>query len=252
MVHFVGAGPGAPDLITLRGAEYLKAADVVIYAGSLVNPRLLENCRGDCDVYNSARMNLDEVLSVMEKAEAAGKTTVRLHTGDPSLYGAVREQMDALSEKGIAWDVTPGVSSLFGAAASLGAEFTVPGISQSLIITRLAGRTGVPESETLRELARHGTSMALFLSGGMLDQVQTELLAGGYPAETAAALVFRATWPDEKCLRCSVGTLAETAAAEGINRTVLVMVGSFLDAPPYEKSRLYDPSFTTAFREGGI
>ena len=160
--------------------------------------------------------------------------------------------MDALSEKGIAWDVTPGVSSLFGAAASLGAEFTVPGISQSLIITRLAGRTGVPESETLRELARHGTSMALFLSGGMLDQVQTELLTGGYPAETAAALVFRATWPDEKCLRCTVGTLAETAAAEGINRTVLVMVGSFLDAPPYEKSRLYDPSFTTAFREGGI
>ena len=249
MVHFVGAGPGAPDLITLRGAAHLKAADVVIYAGSLVNPLLLQNCREGCEIHNSAHMTLDEILSVTEEAEAAGKTTVRLHTGDPSLYGAVREQMDALREKKIPFDVTPGVSSLFGAAASLNAEFTLPGVSQSLIITRLAGRTEVPEGEELRDFARHGASMALFLSGGMPDRVQAELLAGGCPPETAAALVYKATWPDEKCLRCTVGTLAETAAEAGISKTVLILVGDFLDGP-CEKSRLYDPSFTTAFRKG--
>ena len=249
MVHFVGAGPGAPDLITLRGAELLKSADVVIYAGSLVNPALLQYCPSDCKSYNSAAMTLDEVLAVMLDAEAAGKTTVRLHTGDPSLYGAIREQMDALAEKGVDYDVTPGVSSLFGAAAALGAEFTLPGVSQSLIVTRLAGRTDVPERENLRELARHGASMALFLSSGMLPRVQEELLAGGYASDTPAALVYKATWPDEKTVRCTVGTLAEAGAAAEIHKTALVLVGGFLDAP-YEKSKLYDPSFSTAFRRG--
>ena len=249
MVHFVGAGPGAPDLITLRGAAFLREADVVIYAGSLVNPALLENCKAGCEILNSAHMTLDEVLSVMERAEAEGKTTVRLHTGDPSLYGAIREQTDALREKGIAFDVTPGVSSLFGAAAALHAEFTLPGVSQSLIVTRLAGRTGVPEGEALQALAQHGTSMALFLSGGMLERVQEALLAGGCAANTPAALVYKATWPDEKCVRCTVGTLARAGAEEGIEKTALIFVGRFLDAP-YEKSRLYDPSFTTGFREG--
>ena len=249
MVHFVGAGPGAPDLITLRGAELLKAADVVIYAGSLVNPALLQSCKPGCETYNSATMTLDEVLAVMLDAEGAGRTTVRLHTGDPSLYGAIREQMDALSARGVDCDVTPGVSSLFGAAAALGAEFTLPGVSQSLIVTRLAGRTDVPERENLRELARHGASMALFLSGGMLPRVQEELLAGGYAPDTPAALVYKATWPDEKTVRCTVGTLAETGAAAEIHKTALVLVGGFLDAP-YEKSKLYDPSFSTAFRRG--
>ena len=158
MIHFVGAGPGAPDLITLRGAALLKEADVVICAGSLVNPALLKNCRSGCELHDSARMTLDEVLAVMERAEAEGKTTVRLHSGDPSLYGAIREQIDALREKGIAYDLTPGVSSLFGAAAALGAEFTLPGVSQSLIVTRLAGRTAVPEGEALHALASHGAS----------------------------------------------------------------------------------------------
>lgn len=249
MVHFVGAGPGAPDLITLRGAELLKAADVVVYAGSLVNPELLQYCREDCELRNSAEMTLPEVLAVMERAEAAGKTTVRLHTGDASLYGAIREQIDALREKKIDFDVTPGVSSLFGASAALGAEFTLPGVSQSLIVTRLAGRTGVPEGEALRDLSRHGASMALFLSSAMLEKVQTELLAGGYGADTPAALVYKATWPDEKVVRCTVGTLAASGEAEGIRKTALVLVGGFLDAP-YEKSRLYDPSFTTEFRKG--
>ncbi len=249
MVHFVGAGPGAPDLITLRGARLLAGADVVIYAGSLVNPALLENCKDGCEVYNSAVMTLDEVLAVLFDAEAAGKTAVRLHTGDPALYGAIREQTDALTERGIAYDVTPGVSSLFGAAAALGAEFTLPGVSQSLIVTRLAGRTGVPEGEKLRELARHGASLAIFLSAGLLDGVQAELLAGGTAADTPAAIVYRATWEDEKTVRCTVGTLAESGAAAGITKTAVVFVGRFLDAP-YEKSRLYDPSFTTGHRKG--
>ncbi len=249
MVHFIGAGPGAADLITLRGAERLKAADVVIYAGSLVNPELLRLCRDGCEIHNSAEMTLDEVIAVMERAEAAGLDTVRLHTGDPSLYGAIREQMDALEERGIPWDVTPGVSSLFGAAAALGAEFTLPGVSQSLIVTRLAGRTGVPEGEALHDLARHGASMALFLSAGMLPRVQEELLAGGCDADTPAALVYKATWPDEKTVRCTVGTLASAGEAAGVKKTALVLVGGFLGAP-YEKSKLYDPAFTTEFREG--
>ena len=249
MVHFVGAGPGAPDIITLRGAELLRTADVVVYAGSLVNPELLRYCRPECERYNSAEMHLDEVLDVMTAAEAAGKTTVRLHTGDPSLYGAIREQMDALAARGVAYDVTPGVSSLFGAAAALEAEFTLPGVSQSLIVTRLAGRTDVPERETLRELAKHGASMALFLSSGMLGRVQEELLAGGCAADVPAALVYKATWPDGKIVRCTVGTLAEAGEAAGIRKTALVLVGDFLGAP-YEKSRLYDRTFTTEFRKG--
>ena len=249
MIHFVGAGPGAPDLITLRGAKLLREADVVIWAGSLVNPALLDNCKIGCEIFDSSRMTLDEVLAVMERAEAEGKTTVRLHSGDPSLYGAIREQTDALREKGIAFDLTPGVSSLFGAAAALGAEFTLPGISQSLIVTRLAGRTAVPEGEALHALASHGASMALFLSSGMLDRVREELLAGGCDPDTPAALVYRASWPDERIVRCTVGTLARAGGEAGITKTALILVGRFLDAP-YEKSKLYDPSFTTGFREG--
>ena len=249
MIHFVGAGPGAPDLITLRGAKLLREADVVIWAGSLVNPALLDNCKTGCEIFDSSRMTLDEVLAVMERAEAEGKTTVRLHTGDPSLYGALREQLDALREQDIAFDVTPGVSSLFGAAAALDAEFTLPGVSQSLIVTRLAGRTPVPEKEALRSLARHGASMALFLSASMPEAVQTELLAGGFAPDTPAALVYKATWPDERVVRCTVGTLAAAGAEAGIAKTALILIGSFLDAP-FEKSRLYDPSFTTGFREG--
>ena len=249
MVHFVGAGPGAADLITLRGAELLRQADVVIYAGSLVNPALLEMTKEGCAIHNSAEMTLEQVLSVMEQAEKDGKTTVRLHTGDPCLYGAIREQMDALDAMGIPYDDTPGVSSFCGAAAALNAEYTLPEVSQSVIITRLAGRTPVPEAENLAGLASHGASLVLFLSTGMLERAQEELLKGAYTADTPAALVYKASWPEEKTFRCTVGTLAQTARENNIRKTALVLVGNFLETE-YSRSKLYDPTFTTEFREG--
>lgn len=248
MIHFVGAGPGAPDLITLRGAELLKTAGVVIYAGSLVNPALLELCGDGCEIHNSAKMTLEQVLSVMEAAERAGKTTVRLHTGDPCLYGAIREQMDALDALGIPYDDTPGVSSFCGAAAAACAEYTLPGVSQSLVITRMAGRTPVPEGESIAAWARHGASMAVFLSAGMLEGLQAELLKGAYTPATPAALVYKATWPEERVVRCTVGTLAEAGRENSISKTALVLVGGFLE-PDYQRSSLYDPAFTTGFRE---
>lgn len=249
MVHFVGAGPGAPDLITLRGAELLKTADVIIYAGSLVNPALLGLAKTDCTIYNSAEMTLEQVLSAVQQAEAGGKTTVRLHTGDPCLYGAIREQMDALDALGISYDDTPGVSSFCGAAAALNAEYTLPGVSQSVIITRLAGRTPVPERENLAALAAHGATIVLFLSAALLDGVQAELLKGAYTEMTPAAIVYKATWPEEKIVHCTVGTLAESGAAAGIRNTALVLVGDFLGSD-YQRSKLYDPSFTTGYRRG--
>ena len=250
MVHFVGAGPGAPDLLTLRGAALLEQAGCIIYAGSLVNPALLARAKDGCAIYNSAEMTLEQVLEAVQKAEAAGVDTVRLHTGDPCVYGAVKEQMDALDALGIPWDDTPGVSSFCGAAAALGAEYTLPGVSQSVIITRLAGRTPVPQRESLAALAAHRASMVIFLSAGMLEQVQAQLLAGGYPPETPAALVYKATWPEEKLVRCTVADLAARGAAAGIRKTALVLVGDFLGQGGYERSKLYDPAFTTEYREG--
>ena len=249
MVHFVGAGPGAPDLITLRGASLLEKADQVIYAGSLVNPALLAHCKPGCRIRNSAEMTLEQVIAAVEEAEAQGLDTVRLHTGDPSLYGAIREQMAEFKKRGIAWDVTPGVSSFCAAAASLGAEYTLPGLSQTLILTRMAGRTPVPERESVEKLAQHGASMVLFLSAGMLDDLQTELLKGAYTEDTPAAIVYKASWPEEKTLRCTLGTLAAAARAEGIKKTALVLVGDFLDAD-FERSCLYAPDFTTGYRRG--
>ena len=249
MVHFVGAGPGAPDLITLRGAEYLKQADVVIYAGSLVNPVLLGMCREDCKIYNSAEMTLEQVIAVMKQAEAEGKTTLRLHTGDPCLYGAIREQMDMLDALGIPYDDTPGVSSFCGAAAAIHGEYSLPGVSQSVIITRMAGRTPVPEKERLSKLAEHWATMVLFLSAGLLEDVEQELLQGAYTENTPAAIVYKATWPEEKVLYCTVGTLAKSVVETGIRKTALILVGDFLQSS-YERSKLYDPAFTTEFREG--
>lgn len=249
MVHFVGAGPGAPDLITRRGETLLKQAGVVIYAGSLVNPALLGLCREECSIYNSAEMTLEQVIEVIEKASAEDISVVRLHTGDPSLYGAIREQMDELEKREIPYDITPGVSSFCGAAAASGAEYTLPGVSQSVIITRMAGRTPVPEREGIASLAAHGASMVIFLSSGMLDLLQEELLKGAYREDTPAAIVYKATWPEEKVLRCTLGTLARTGEENGIRRTSLVLVGDFLK-PVYERSRLYDPSFTTGYRTG--
>ncbi len=245
MVHFVGAGPGAPDLITLRGAELLRQADVVIYAGSLVNPALLELCGADSAIYNSAQMTLEQILEAMQTEE----NIVRLHTGDPCLYGAIREQMDALDKLGIPYDVTPGVSSFCGAAAALGAEYTLPSVSQSVILTRMTGRTEVPEGESIAALATHGASMVIFLSAGMLEELQAELLQGAYTLDTPAALVYKATWPEEKAVRCTVGTLAQAGREHQISKTALVLVGDFLNGD-YQRSKLYDPTFTTSFREG--
>ena len=213
MVHFVGAGSGAADLITVRGARLLGEADVVIYAGSLVNPELLQYVREDCEIHNSAQMTLEQVLDVVRSAEAAGKTTVRLHTGDASIYGAV------------------------------------PEVSQTVIITRAAGRTPVPDRESIRSLAAHRSTMVLFLSTGLSQKLQEELLSGGYPPETPAAVVYKATWPEEKIFRCTVGTLAETVEGAGLTKTALIIVGNCL-GEDYERSKLYDPGFTTGFRRG--
>lgn len=248
MVDFVGAGCGAPDLITLRGKRLLEEADVIIYAGSLVNPELLGYAKPECDIYNSALMHLDEVIDVMKNAEASGKKTVRLHTGDPSVYGAIREQMDRLDELGIAYSVTPGVSSFCGAAAALKAEYTLPDVSQTVILTRMAGRTPVPERESIESLAAHHATMVIFLSTGMLEELSQRLIAGGYSSDTPAAIVYKATWSDEKVVRCTVGGLADSARNNNITKTALITVGDFL-GNDYELSKLYDKHFETEFRK---
>lgn len=248
MVHFVGAGCGAADLITLRGKKLLEDADVIIYAGSLVNPELLRYADSKCEIHNSAEMTLDEVIAVIKEAEENGKNTVRLHTGDPSIFGAVREQMDRLKTFGIAYDVCPGVSSFCGAAASLKAEYTLPNVSQTVILTRMAGRTPVPESESIESLAAHRGTMVVFLSTGLLDELSERLIKGGYRPETPAAIVYKASWEDEKICRCTVSDLAETAEKNGIKKTALITVGDFL-GDSYSLSKLYDPLFETEFRK---
>lgn len=248
MVHFVGAGSGAADLITLRGARLLAEADVVIYAGSLVNPALLDGCKDGCVIHNSAEMTLEQVISVIRQAESDRKTTVRLHTGDSSIYGAVREQFDQLDELGIEYDVCPGVSAFCGAAAALKAEYTLPDVSQSVIITRAAGRTPVPERESIRSLASHQATMVLFLSTALTEVLQQELLAGGYPGSTPVAVVYKATWPEQKIFRCTVDTLHQTVTENGLSKTSLIIVGNCL-GEEYQRSLLYHPGFTTEFRE---
>ena len=250
MIHFVGAGPGAVDLITVRGQRYLKEADVIIYAGSLVNKGLLEYAKEGCEVYNSAYMTLEEVIEVMIKSEKEDKMTVRLHTGDSCLYGAIREQMDILDEKGIDYDSCPGVSSFCGAAAALNLEYTLPEVSQSVIITRTEGRTPVPEREKIMGFAAHGATMVLFLSTGLLEKLVKELLAGGYASDTPAAIVYKATWPEEEAYVCTIDTLVETARKHQITKTALILVGNVVTHSHYERSKLYDPGFTTEFRKG--
>lgn len=248
MVHFVGAGSGAVDLITVRGMRLLGEADVVIYAGSLVNPELLGYCKPECEIHNSAKMTLEQVIDVIKAAEAAGKTTIRLHTGDSSIYGAVREQFDALEELGIAYDVCPGVSAFCGAAAALKTEYTLPDVSQTVIITRAAGRTPVPERESIRALAAHQATMVLFLSTSLTQALQAELLAGGYPGQTPVAVVYKATWPEERIFRCTVDTLHETVTKNGLTKTSLIIVGNCM-GDNYLRSLLYHPGFTTEYRE---
>ena len=250
MIHIVGAGSGAADLITLRGARLLRAADVVVWAGSLVNPELLAECKESCIVYDSAHMTLEEVLDVMCAANARGEEVVRLHTGDPCLYGAIQEQMDALDA----------YIAQQAARPALRQEYTLPGISQSVVITRLSGRTPMPAGEGMRTMAESGSTMVIFLSSGMLAELSAELLAAGRSSDEPAALVYKATWPEERVVRCTVGTLADSGAREGIDRTALVVVGRVLgargglahdgaQAESYERSKLYDPSFATGYRK---
>ena len=252
MIHFVGAGSGAPDLITVRGQKYLQEADVIIYAGSLVNPELLELKKEECQVYNSAFMTLEEVIDVMKEAEGQGKMTVRLHTGDPCVYGAIREQMDLLDEMNISYDTCPGVSSFCGAASALNLEYTLPDVSQSVIITRMAGRTPVPEKESIRSFAAHQATMVVFLSTGLLEELSKELIAGGYSEDTPAAIVYKATWKDEKKFVCTVGTLAQTAKENNITKTALMIIGDVVTHSVYQRSELYNPAFATEFREASI
>lgn len=249
MINFVGAGPGAVDLITVRGMELIKNADVIIYAGSLVNPALLEYAGEGTEIHDSAKMTLEEVLDVMIPAYEAGKEVVRLHTGDASIYGAIREQMDELDKRGIPYATCPGVSAAFGAAASLNLEYTLPGISQTLILTRMEGRTAVPESEKIELLASHKASMAIYLSAGMLDELSKRLIVGGYEEDTPAALIYKATWPEEKKIVCTLGTLASEGEKAGIKKTAIVLVGDAIKTSNYERSKLYDPAFTTEFRQ---
>lgn len=248
MVHFVGAGSGAVDLITVRGANLLKAADVVIYAGSLVNPELLQYTSEGCQIYNSAYMTLEEVIEVIKKAEKENKTTVRLHTGDSSIYGAVREQFDELEQLGIEYDICPGVSAFCGAAATLKAEYTLPSVSQTVIITRTEGRTPMPPKESIVSLASHNATMVLFLSTSLTDKLQKDLLDGGYDPSTPVAVVYKATWPDEKVFKCTVETLHKTVTENNLTKTALIIVGGCM-GEEYTRSCLYNPNFSTDFRK---
>ncbi len=248
MVHFVGAGSGAVDLITVRGRDLLGQADVIIYAGSLVNPALLDYAKDGCRILNSAKMTLDEVIAAMQEAEAQSQMVVRLHTGDPSVYGAIREQMDRLGDRGIEYDVCPGVSSFCGAAAALKVEYTLPDVSQSVIITRMAGRTSVPDRESIASFAAHHATMVIFLSMGLLESLSAELVCGGYEPTAPAAIVYKATWPEEKVVRGQVADLQTMATRHGITKTALVIVGDCL-GDDYSLSRLYADDFSTGFRQ---
>lgn len=251
MVHFVGAGPGAIDLITMRGYKLLSEADVIIYAGSLVNKEQLNYAKIGAEIFNSAHMTLEEVIEVVKRAEKENKVTVRLHTGDSSIYGAIREQIDVLKSLNIQYDVVPGVSSFCGAAASLNAEYTLPNVSQSVIITRMEGRTPVPERESIRSFAAHKSTMVLFLSSGLTEELSKELIAGGYEKDTPVAVVYKATWPDEKIYRCTIENLPQTMKDNNITKTALILVGNFL-GNDYERSDLYNPGFSHEFRKSSL
>lgn len=247
-VHIVGAGPGDPELITRKGYRLVQEADVVIYAGSLVNPAILEACKEGCEIHNSASMSLDDVLAVTKASVAEGKTVVRLHTGDPAIYGAIQEQMDALKEMGVTYDVTPGVSSFLATAAALQQEYTLPNVTQTVIITRMEGRTPMPEKEKLSMLASHGATMCIFLSVQMIDKVAAELIEGGYDKTTPVAIVVKASWPDQRIIRGTLETIADVVAEEGVIRQAMIVVSRVLDTD-YELSKLYDKGFAHMYRD---
>jgi precorrin-4/cobalt-precorrin-4 C11-methyltransferase len=254
VVYFIGAGPGDPDLLTLRGQRLIQAADLVVWADSLVHPDVVALARPDAEVVGSAALTLEQITDKLIAAARAGRRVARLQSGDPALYGAVHEQLVALERAGVAYEIVPGVSSAFAAAARLGAELTVPGLAQTVIFTRLANRTTtVPDTERLRDLARHGATLVIFLSASVIEQVTAELLAGGYPSETPAAVVYRATWPDEQIIRCTLGTMARAARAAGLTKQALILVGPAIDpalrqVSAERRSHLYRPDYTHLFR----
>ncbi len=251
MVNIVGAGPGDPELITVKGKRLLEEADVIIYAGSLVPKALLGYAKDGCEIHNSASMSLPEVLEVIEKSVAADKKVVRLHTGDPAIYGAIQEQMDALNKKGIEYQVVPGVSSFLATAAALKQEYTLPGVTQTVIITRNEGRTPVPEREKLRSLAAHKATMCIFLSISMLGDVVKELIEGGYDPTTPIAIVQRASWPEQRIFRGTLETICQEIEGKGVDRTSMIVVSRVLGSD-YELSRLYAPEFSHGFREASV
>ena len=250
-IYFVGAGPGDKELITLKGYKLLSKADIVIYAGSLVNPELLDYCRKGCLLYDSATMSLEEIIEVMSEGASQDKLVVRLQTGDISIYGSIREQAEELKKLNIEYESIAGVSSFLAAAASLGIEYTVPEISQSLIITRMEGRTPVPELEKLELFAKHKTSMAIFLSVQGIEKVVEKLLEGGYSESTPVAVVYKATWRDEKTVSGSLSDIVAKVKSEGIKKTALILVGDFL-GDEYNYSKLYDKSFSHEYRKATI
>ncbi|KXS43886.1 MULTISPECIES: precorrin-4 C(11)-methyltransferase [unclassified Candidatus Frackibacter] len=246
-VYFVGAGPGDPELITVKGQKIIKEADLIIYAGSLVNPILLDVAKDEAEIYDSAAMTLEEVLAKMEEAISEDKLVARVHTGDPSIYGAIQEQMDALEDKGIEYEVIPGVSSFVATAASLKREYTLPDVTQTVIVTRLEGRTSVPDKEKLHKLARHNASMAIFLSVHMIENVVKEL-AEEYSEDTPIAVVQKASWHDEKKVVGTLATIADKVKEAEITKTAMIVVGDFLDTE-YSKSKLYDKDFSHEYRK---
>ena len=248
MVYFVGAGAGDPELLTLKGKRLIDHADTLIYAGSLVNPEVLAGRKPSSKVYDSAGMTLEEVLAVMKETEQAGGTTVRVHTGDASIYGAIREQLDALDKLGIAHEVVPGVSSFLAAAAAMQKEYTLPEVTQTVILTRMEGRTPVPERERIEELAKHRATMVIFLSVGRIAEL-AERLKTAYPETTLVAVVYKASWPDETIVTGTLADIAEKVQAAGITKTALVTIGDFL-GDSYALSKLYDKAFTHEYRQG--
>lgn len=248
MVYFIGAGPGDPELITVKGRRLIGEADIIIYAGSLVNPQVLGGAKPGAAIYDSASMTLPEVVAVMEKGVREGKAVARVHTGDPSLYGAVREQMAELEHLGIGYEVVPGVSSFLAAAAAVKREYTLPGVSQTVILTRMEGRTPVPKRERIPELAGHQATMVVFLSVGQIEKLCCQLQEGGYGADTPAAVVYKASWEEERIVRGTLSDLALKVNAAGIRKTALVMVGEFL-GDSFELSRLYDGNFSHGYRK---
>jgi precorrin-4/cobalt-precorrin-4 C11-methyltransferase len=249
MISFIGAGPGDPELLTLKGKRLIDGADIIIYAGSLVNPEVLAGAKPGAVILNSALMDLDQVIEAMRIGEAEGRKVVRVHTGDPSVYGAHREQMDRLEQMGIEYEVVPGVSSFLATAAVLKKEYTLPDVSQTVILTRMEGRTPMPPKENLRDLASHNCTMIIFLSVGFMDEMSETLIGGGYRPDTPVAVVYKATWPDQSIIRGTLSDIADRVREAGIKKTALTVVGDFLGSE-YSLSKLYDKTFTTEFRKG--